>query len=364
MSAQPETWNSLMQWVGEVSAMTPAERDAWLSWGISPADLDLLDMPEEHLVQDLMPVGQVALWIAPPGGGKSTLAWLFASQASMGTKVFDAFDTPGRLRVMVVDFEQTAADATILRDQMHRWKIDSSAFIWLPAADRPLDRQENVAWLCERVQKHRPHIVILDTATDAVSKPRDDESVRPMFNAVRRLMDEDGVQGMVLLAHLRKRPPGSDAERSLDDLFGSVLWATRTSAAFFLEEDALTVWKQRGNHLRRRFGKPASQPYVVLDLVRSDDEPTRVNHTAAGRDEKVTTEILTVIDAEPDTYSATSLTEKRLRLSGARRPVYRGVIARLVVDGTLIEQGQYRYLSRGPGRGDPLADGTTPPRPL
>jgi AAA domain-containing protein len=340
------TWDDLFSWVGKLNNVTPEEREEWLSWGISPRDLDMYEVRAKMLVEDLVPVDQNALVIAAPGGGKSTLAWTIAAQASQGSQVFGHFACPEPLRVMIVDFEQSVGDVKILRNTVEAWGLDTSRIVWLTAIGRPLDVKENMAWLQERVEKHRPQLLVLDTATDAVRKPKDDESVRPMFDALALLKTRTGVAATLLLAHPRKRPSGTYEERVFDDLFGSVLWQTRTSASFFLEEDRVTVWKQRGGHLRRRWGKPVGQEFVIGEYVRSDDAAPTMGPLGEAAVERREAAILAVVEAEPDRWSQTSLVEDRLKVSGPRRAPFVDAVKRMVADGNLVVgPGPYKRLS-------------------
>ena len=345
-AAADASWAALAAWVGELSSVSPEDREEWLSWGISPSAMDLYEVRQEQLIEDLVPLGQKALLIAPAGGGKSTMTWQLFAQASCGEDAFGHFVVPTPLRVMIVDFEQSVQDARVIRDTMKSWQLDTSRMIWLPARDRPLDRRDNQEWLLDRVRYHRPQMIALDTATDSVMKPRDDESVRPMMNFLDGLLANEGVGAIWLLAHLRKRPSGPVDERTFDDLFGSVLWQMRPSAAFYLDDGSITVWKQRGDLLRHRWGKPAGQPFTVGQVVRSDERPTLIGPMNESLDDRRETEIVRVIEEEPNMWSATSLVEERLKVPFSQRGAWKAAIARLLKDEVLVTDGQYKKLRR------------------
>ncbi len=72
-----------------------------------------------HVVQDLVPEGQLVTIVGEEGEGKSTLGWQIACEASSGKPVGGRFDVPEPVApVLIVDVEQTEEDAVILRNVM------------------------------------------------------------------------------------------------------------------------------------------------------------------------------------------------------------------------------------------------------
>jgi hypothetical protein len=126
--------------------------------------------------------------------------------------------------VLIVDVEQTEEDAVILRDDMCARGLDTDGVFWLEANGRAFDNPDDKNWLTRWVRALQPRLIILDTATEAVTKPREDESVKLLFIALHSYLKNDGVRAVIMLAQPRKRGQDAPTSRRFDDLFGSRVW--------------------------------------------------------------------------------------------------------------------------------------------
>ena len=163
-----------------------------------------------HVVQDLVPDGQLVTLVGEEGEGKSTLGWQIACEVSSGQPVGGHFDVPERVApVLIVDVEQTEEDAVILRNDMRARGLDTDGVFWLDANGREFDKPDDKKWLTHWVRALQPRLIILDTGTEAVTKPREDESVKPLFIALQEApcyRRQDGLSGT---SHLAGSPPAS-----------------------------------------------------------------------------------------------------------------------------------------------------------
>jgi hypothetical protein len=281
------------------------------------------DGPVPMLAEDLLPVGQIVSLCAEEGTGKTWAEHQWACELAAGRPVAGAFAVPSPVRSLIVDVEQSQEDVRIIRDEMMRRGIlgpDLPVF-WLEAADRAFDVPEDQAWLIEQVAAMNPDVVWIDTATDAVTDPMDDKAVRRAMALYRWFVRETPVRAVVLLAQPRKQGQGADAKgRSFDSLFGSRVWKSKPSAVFWMTENRLTVWKQRGNYLRKRYGKPSranpwaaverpatGSPMVVHPPEWAAEQKQEAKRTVA---EERRADAVKFVAEEPDVFSRSSLAQK------------------------------------------------------
>ena len=294
-----------------------------------------------HVVQDLVPDGQLVTIVGEEGEGKSTLAWQIVCQVSSGKPVGGLFEVPEPAApVLIVDVEQTEEDAVILRNDMVGRGLDGSGVFWLDANGRALDVPDDKKWLTRWVRALRPQLIILDTGTEAVTKAREDESVKPLFIALHGYQKNEDVRAVILLAQPRKRSQDAPSSRRFDDLFGSRVWKGRSSAVLYLERERLSVWKQRGGYLKRRWGG------TVGWIERSDTEPTLIlgPKSAAEAGDERRAAILSAVAAEPGSHSKTSLIEDELKVNGHDRPEWRETVDALIREGRIRSDGRYSKL--------------------
>jgi AAA domain len=303
-----------------------------------------------HVVKDLIPEGQLVTIVGEEGVGKSTLAWQIACEVSSSKLVGGTFEVPEPVApVLIVDVEQTREDAVILRNDMVARGLDGSGVFWLDANGRAFDTIDDQRWLTRYVRALRPRLIILDTATEAVTRAREDESVKPLFILLHRYLKAEAVPAALLLAQPRKRSQEAKGDRGFDDVFGSRVWKGRSSAVLYLQQDRLTVWKQRGGYLRRRWGGTVGQ------VVRSDTGPTLIlgpkSEAEARADRRET--ILKAVAAAPGVYSKTSLLEGKLGISGHHRPTWGEDVEALVTE-RLLTRGERSKLFPSDVRPDGL----------
>ncbi len=238
---------------------------------------------------------------------------------------------------MIVDFEQPEQDIVLIRDEMvSRGVLDPSRIRLLSAVGAVLDNPKDAERIMADILVHRPEFLILDTATEAVSKPREDESVKPLFTFLDAVKRGTSVRGVLLLMEPRKRISGDFSGRQFDDLFGSRMWKGRPSAVFHLTRTQLTVWKQRGGYLRERWGTPSGVklPKGTVERVGEtsmNGPPTLVgppvDDTEAqaardeGRDRDILAALVKVLERYPGKLGKDALARqvKGFRVSDVRR---------------------------------------------
>jgi hypothetical protein len=303
-----------------------------------------------HVIQDLVPDGQLVTIVGEEGEGKSTLAWQIACEVSSGEPVGGHFEVPEPVApVLIVDVEQSEEDAVILRDDMLSRGLDVSGVLWLDANGRSLDVLEDQLWLSAHVRAQRPKLIILDTGTEAVTKPREDESVKLLFILLHRYLKAEGVRAVLMLAQPRKRSQDAPSSRRFDDLFGSRVWKGRSSAVLYLEQQRLTVWKQRGGYLRRRWGGSVGR------IERSDTGPTKILEPKAALEAETERRalVLSTVALNPGAYSKTSLIEEELHINGHDRDVWRKTVDALTTEGKVHADGRYNRLYPAPSAPSP-----------
>jgi energy-coupling factor transporter ATP-binding protein EcfA2 len=375
-------WGSLAELAAAVSAASKAEAAAeaadpavqqeWREWRALEAALmnghkeqeseaadgrlrDAVSYPylgndrerKPDVVEDVLREGQVVIVAGEEGAGKSTLAHEIAHGMIVG-EVLGGHKVEGVERVLIVDVEQPEEDALIIRDELVERGFKPNANVyWVDAVGRFFDREEDKTWLRELVRTVQPQVIILDTATEAVTKPRDDESVKHLFILFGSLVRNDGVRGVIFLGQARKRSQDAEGPRQFDDLFGSRVWKGRSSAIFWIEGDTFTVWKQRGSRLERRWGGRNGDRYASGRIVRHPDDPTELRGPLSTEERR--RRICDVVTEHPDEYSKTSLIETHLRITGdVERNRWRKDVDALVADGVLVSKGRWNRLSLEP----------------
>ncbi len=301
--------------------------------------------PGEGVARDLLLDGQIVTVLGEEGEGKSTLAWQVACQLAGGEDVCGHFEVEGPIGpILIIDVEQSEEDAVILRDDMIARGLKVDGVLWLDAQGKALDTPADQKWLRAYVRAVRPLVVILDTGTESVTRPREDESVKPLFVFLNSLLKNEGVRTVVITAQPRKRSNGEpDAGRRFDDLFGSRVWKGRSSAVLYLEERRIVVWKQRGGYLRRRWGTTIGQ------YVRSDDGPATIQgpRSDAEIEEERRSQVLITVRMKPGQLSKSSLIEEELRIPGPYRAAWRKTVEALIAEGHIEARGQYHRLQPG-----------------
>jgi len=324
------------------------------------ADLGSRLQPGSGPARDLLLDGQLVTIVGEEGGGKTTLAAQVACQLSAGENVGGYFEVEEPVSpVLIVDVEQSEEDAAIVRDDMIDRGLKVDGVFWLTANGRALDLPEDQKWLTAHVRALRPQVLILDTGTESVTDPSDSKSVKPLMIYLRGLLKHEGIRTVLMLAQPRKRTQLElpDIGRRFDDLFGSRVWKGRSSAVLYLEFSQLTVWKQRGSSIRRRWGGTSGQ-YVRSDsgpaLIVAPQSPEELDHD---RREK----ILAAVKDRPEEYSKSSLIEQELQIPGRSRPAWRRTVGDLVREGVLEEVGRYNRLR--PKESTPLTPPESAPEP-
>jgi hypothetical protein len=304
----------------------------------------------EMVVDDLIPGGQVILICAEEGTGKSWLAHQLAAEMVAGGKALGEFDIPRPVRsVLIVDVEQSEDDVRIIRDEMLRRGVLNAAadIYWLDATGRAFDQSDDITWLIRQAGIYRPEVIILDTATNAVTDPMDDKAVRRMTTLLRWFIKSADARAVIGLAQPRKTGQAAgDKGRSFDSLFGSRAWKSEPSAVFWMTDARLTVWKQRGNYLRRRWGKPDGSRYPYGTLERPEAGPPTVASPPISEGEvraELEARVLELVRDNPDRYSKRQVADEIRGKNDEKR----AAIERLINSGAVMGPSKDGELVRG-----------------
>ncbi|HEX9121906.1 MAG TPA: ATP-binding protein [Actinomycetota bacterium] len=322
---------------------------------------------QRHIARDFIIEDQVIGLCGEEGSGKSWCAYQIAGELTYpdGTGnglVLGTFELERPLSsVMIIDFEQPEQDIALIRDDMvRRGVLDPTRIQLLSVVGAVLDRGEDAERIMAEVLAYSPEYLIFDTATEAVAKPREDESVKPLFTFLDVVKRGTSVRGALLLLEPRKRISGDFAGRQFDDLFGSRMWKGRPSAVLHLTKTRLTVWKQRGGYLTKRWGTtPTSRfPWGAVERVGEtslDGPPTLVGPPLDDEDAKAAQEerrdrdilqaLLQVLERHPGSFGKDALARqvKGYRITEVRR-----------VRDQAISDGLIRPADGGEGRGGAL----------
>ena len=328
---------------------------------------------QRHIARDFIIEDQVIGLCGEEGSGKSWCAYQIAGELTYpdGTGnglVLGTFELEEPLSsVMIVDFEQPEQDIALIRDEMvRRGVLDPTRIQLLSVVGAVLDRPEDAERIMADILGHSPEYLIFDTATEAVSKPREDESVKPLFTFLDVAKRGTSVRGALLLLEPRKRISGDFSGRQFDDLFGSRVWKGRPSAIFHLTQSRLTVWKQRGGYLTKRWGKTSTARFAWGTVERvgetsMDGPPTLVGppiddaEAKVARDERrdrdILKALLQVLERHPGRFGKDALARqvKGYRVSDVRR-----------VRDKALEDGLIEQTGGGEGRGGALTAGGRP----
>jgi AAA domain-containing protein len=312
-----------------------------------------------HIARDFIIDDELIGLCGEEGSGKSWCAYQIAGELTYpggagNGLVLGAFELEQPLsRVMIIDFEQPEQDIALIRDEMvARGVLDPTRVHVLSAIGAALDSPEDAERIFAEIFACSPEYLIFDTATEAVSKPRDDESVKPLFTFLDLVRQTTPVRGALLLYQPRKRISGDLSARRFDDVFGSRMWKGRTSAVFYFTPTRLTVWKQRGGYLAKRWGiASGSHPWGVVEragLTSPAGPPTLVGPPIEDakakalqdqqRDEAIRKALLEVVRACPGRYGRDALVSQ---VKGHRAAEVRRVRDQAIEDGIIdFEMGK------------------------
>jgi hypothetical protein len=313
--------------------LTPREAKLLTSVGGSPGS------NVRMVAEDLLPDGQVVLLCAEEGTGKTWLAHQIAAELVAGVPVLGTFAVPEPVKtVLIVDVEQTEEDVRIVRDEMMRRGVltPNAQVYWLDAGDRALDTKEDMTWLIQQIAVYRPDVLVIDTLTDSVTNPLDDQVVRGVFRMLKWLVTDGGVRVIIGLAQPRKTGQSRDAQsRSFDSLFGSRAWKSKPSAVFWMTETKLIVWKQRGQYLRKRWGKVEGKRNAEGSLQRKEDGPPVVAGPPIDEADATDAKVIAAILAKPGMTAKDDVA----KAAGVKATAGRASIDRLVDRGEVVRDG-------------------------
>ncbi len=321
------------------------------------ADLGRGLKPGSGPAKDLLIDGQIVTVVGEEGDGKSTFGAQVGCQLAAGQNIGGHFEVPEPVApVLIVDVEQSEEDVAIIRNDMVDRGLSIDGVFWLSANGRSFDIYDDQKWLTGHVRELGPRVLMLDTGTESVKDPSDSISVKPLFIYLNRLLKNEGIRTVLMLAQPRKRSQEAIGARKFDDLFGSRVWKGRSSVAIYLEQHQITVWKQRGSYIKRRWG--VADRYPIGRLERHDDGPTLIHEPqpAAEVEDERRVQITVEVGTFPGKYSKSSLIEDGLKIPGRSRAPWRQSVDDMLDEGFLETVGQYHRLQLTTIQGKPMED--------
>ncbi len=295
--------------------------------------------------KDLLIDGQIVTVVGEEGDGKSTFGAQVACQLAAGQDIGKHFEVAEPVApILIVDVEQSEEDVAIIRNDMVERGLKIDGVYWLNANGRSFDIHDDQKWLTGFIREMQPQVMMLDTGTESVKDPNDSISVKPLFIYLNRLLKNESIRTVMMLAQPRKRSQEAVGARKFDDLFGSRVWKGRSSVAIYLEQHQITVWKQRGSYIKRRWG--VTERYPIGRLERHDDGPTMIHEPqpATEVEDQRRVQITVEVGTFPGRYSKSSLIEDGLQISGRSRAPWRQSVEDMVDEGLLEMVGQYGKL--------------------
>jgi AAA domain len=294
--------------------------------GRDPA-VDANERPQhEHrpmLAKDLVVQGGITTVAGEEGEGKSYSVDEAAREMIRREPVWGCFE-PGDVpveRVLVIHTEMSQEDVDEQADDLDARGLnvpDGTLFYKYMEDVNLLDTRdrENIE---NEIRLRRPDVIILDSASNAVPRPKEDEDVNPMFNWFSRVLRRLGVKAIIIVAHVTKQGGGQWTRRMFDDLFGSRVWKGRPVKILWLDDNELWVWKDRGGHLRRRLG-PCTvrgiKAKAKLERPGLDNPyanpPTAINPlpSEAEQLQELDEKIVEFVSENPDEYPKTALAKE------------------------------------------------------
>jgi hypothetical protein len=224
------------------------------------------------LIEDLLGERGILFIAAEEGGGKSTAVDQLARELLTDNPVWGMFRpgdaAPGRILMIHTEMDEPEVREQAADSEARGLAVAEEKLFTLCAGGLDLAKSADDRNFIEaEIRRLRPEMIILDSASNAVVRPQEDEDVRAFFNWLSLVHNQLGVRGTVIVGHPRKQGHERHARR-FDDLFGSREWKGRVSKALWLEGSTFRVWKDRGGHLSRRFGRRNGRQYAEANLAR------------------------------------------------------------------------------------------------
>ena len=273
------------------------------------------------LIQDLLGEKGTLFIAAEEGGGKSTAVDQLARELLLGRDAWDFFE-PGDIAPQRVLTLHTEMDEPEVREQSAAMErrglaVPEGSLFAVCAGGLDLARSaEDLSYIEGQIVEVQPDMIVIDSASNAVMRPQEDEDVRAFFNWLQRVHRDFGVRGSVIVGHPRKQGHERSARR-FDDLFGSREWKGRVSKALWMDNDRVDVWKDRGGHLGLRLGRRPGRQYPGARLERPGFEdgtvaPFRLSSLPSDKEiaERQEQEVLGFVAAHPGELNKTHVAER------------------------------------------------------
>ena len=315
-----------------------------------PVPVDVCELAEVgertatvHVVKGLQRPQEIICLAGEEGEGKTTMQDQMSREMLLGHPVL-AFFPIGEMapeRILYVDTHQERPEHERRATDMEGrgLAVPPGRMYWQGTGEpMALDSSaEDRAYLASSIASTGADYLVLDSAEDCVTKPREDIEVRAMFGHLSKLMAEAELKGIMMAGFLRKRAQG-EYGRTFDDLFGSRVWKARLSKALYLEGGRLLCFKDRGRDVTPLWPGRAGR-YPVASVVRpglEDDQSIPFVITAETPEEPADVAALeertiALVTAKPEEFTKTALAEEL----GGKRKAALAVVNRLVASGQI-----------------------------
>ena len=201
-------------------------------------------------VEDLIPIAALVLIAARWKVGKSFLAYCAALQILKGVDVLGTYRVVGEnLRVMIWQFEMpVSVNVKRLRKLANGLRIEPETLVQWEREGRltfyaqspiSLKHPDGVETFHNRVEHHKPDVVLIDSAGEAGFSINDNEDVRAELRAAINPLLTAG-HSVILLTHKRKGQAGGkpgQADNEGDSILGAQSWAAKASRIYTLSKE-------------------------------------------------------------------------------------------------------------------------------
>ena len=201
-------------------------------------------------VEDLIPIAALVLIAARWKVGKSMLAYWIALQILKAVDVLGTYPVVGKkLRVMIWQFEmpesvnvkrlrKLANGLRIKPETLVRWEQEGR-LIFYAQSPISLKHSDGVETFHNRIEHHKPDIVLIDSAGEAGFSINDNEDVRAELRAAINPLLTVG-RSVILLTHKRKGQAGGkpgQPDNEGDSILGAQSWGAKASRIYTLAKE-------------------------------------------------------------------------------------------------------------------------------
>jgi hypothetical protein len=213
---------------------------------------DIMNEPEEYredLVAGLIPAGGLAMFVAKPKVGKTTLAYTLALAVARGEPFLERQTLKGC--VLFVALEEKKQK---LRDTFKRMGVASDDALYFHASRAPEDA---ISWLARAAKRYKPKLIIVDTLQRFVRLP-DLNDYASVTNATEPVIEISRSTGAAVVFTHHANKHGTEGG---DEVLGSTGLFAFVDTLVTLRRSGVrrTVWT------RQRYGEDLEESVLTMD---------------------------------------------------------------------------------------------------